>query len=40
MSLSFAFALLLAGGVGLLGLLLVIALVILVVRSSTARTNG
>jgi hypothetical protein len=40
MSLSFTFAVLLAGGVALLGLLVVFALVVLIVRSSTARSNG
>ena len=40
MSLSFTFAVLLACGVALLGLLAVFALVVLIVRSSTARSNG
>ena len=40
MSLSFTFAVLLAGGVALFGLLVVFALVMLIVRSSTARSNG
>ncbi len=40
MSVSFIFAVLLAGGVGLLGLLVVVALVMLIVRSSSPRMDG
>jgi hypothetical protein len=40
MSLSFTYAVLLASGVALLGLLVVFALVVLILRSSTARSNG
>ncbi len=40
MSLSFIFAVALVAGVGLLGLLVMFALVVLIVRSSTARSNG
>ena len=40
MSLSFIFAVALVTGVALLGLLVVFALVVLIARSSTARSNG
>jgi hypothetical protein len=40
MSLSFIFAVALVAGVALLGLLVMFGLVVLIVRSSTARSNG